>query len=222
MTRRCIPPILAAACLLALALPGIAGAKARDRNHDRIPDRWEKRHRLSLRVNQAKRDQDHDGLRNRAEFEAETNPRDRDSDDDGIPDGEEHAGTIASFNAETGMLTIDLFGGGAISGLVGDETEIECDATGAESSSASSSEDDEGDEEDQSEGEAGDGEDQGEQSDDDGAEEGSGEGDGAGSGGPGAGSSCTAADLLPGTTVDEAELKLENGIATFEKVELAD
>jgi hypothetical protein len=161
--------LLVALGLLALALPGAAGAKARDRNHDRIPDRWEKRHHLSTRVNQARRDQDRDHLRNRGEFLAGTNPHDRDSDDDGIPDGEEHAGTIQSFDPSTGMLVVSLFGGGSVEGLVTEETEIECD--------------------DGSEGEGG--------------------------------SECTIADLVPGATVDEAELELSNGSAVFEEVELA-
>jgi len=34
-------------------------------NHDHIPDRWEKRHHLSLHVNQARHDQDRDRLDNR-------------------------------------------------------------------------------------------------------------------------------------------------------------
>ena len=81
--------LTAVVALLVLALP--AAASARDRNHDRIPDRWEKRHHLSLRVNQARRDQDHDGLRNRAEFRAHTDPRDADTDDDGVGDADEDA-----------------------------------------------------------------------------------------------------------------------------------
>jgi hypothetical protein len=76
--------------LFALALP--AGAQAAtDRNHDRIPDRWERAHHLSLRVNQARRDQDHDGLYNRTEYLDHTNPRRKDSDRDGILDGDEDA-----------------------------------------------------------------------------------------------------------------------------------
>jgi hypothetical protein len=80
----------AATLLLALALP--AGAQAAtDRNHDRIPDRWERAHHLSLRVNQARRDQDRDGLVSRSEYLDHTNPRRRDSDRDGTPDGREDA-----------------------------------------------------------------------------------------------------------------------------------
>ena len=69
-------------------------------------------------VNQARRDQDRDHLRNRAEFIAGDNPRDRDSDDDGVMDGDENAGTIASFDAASGKLMINLFGGDTVSGLV--------------------------------------------------------------------------------------------------------
>jgi len=101
-TRSAALAVLAFALFTILAGP----AAARDRNHDRIPDRWEKRHHLSLKVNQAKRDQDRDGLRNRAEFRAGLDPRDDDSDDDGLEDGDENAGTIQSFNAATGRLTI--------------------------------------------------------------------------------------------------------------------
>ena len=72
--------LIAIGLLAMLSVPSIAAAKQRDRNHDGIPDRWEKRHRLSLRDNQARRDQDRDRLRNRAEFLAGTNPRNADSD----------------------------------------------------------------------------------------------------------------------------------------------
>ena len=116
---------LALGALALLAMPSLAAAK--DRNHDRIPDRWEKRHHLSLNVNQAHRDQDRDHLRNRAEFLAGDNPRDDDSDNDGVMDGAEQAGTIASFDQESGKLTIDLFGGETLSGIVNEETEIKCE-----------------------------------------------------------------------------------------------
>ncbi len=72
-----------------LALPAIASAKARDRNHDGIPDRWEKRHHLSLKVNQAPLNQDKDGLNNLGEFQNGTNPLDADTDNDGLNDGQE-------------------------------------------------------------------------------------------------------------------------------------
>jgi hypothetical protein len=183
--------------LALLAMPGVAAAK--DRNHDHIPDRWEVRHHLSLRVNQAHRDQDHDQLVNLAEFRAGDNPRDPDSDDNGVMDGEENAGTIASFDAATGKLTINLFGGESISGQVTESTEIECRETGAGASTS-------GDEES--------GEDHGEEQGDDNGDENPGEDDN------GPGGNCTVADLLPGAMVHEAELQLGNGAGTFDKIEL--
>src|SRR5437764_14813437 len=108
MARRAIT--LAACAAAVLALPATASARSHDRNHDGLPDRWERAHHLSLHVNQARRDQDHDGLNNRGEFRAHMNPRKADTDGNGIPDGQEHAGTIASFS--NGVLTIDLAGGG--------------------------------------------------------------------------------------------------------------
>lgn len=195
------------------ALPAVASAK--DRNHDHIPDRWEKRHHLSLAVNQARKDQDRDHLRNLAEFKAGDNPRNDDSDGDGVMDGEENAGTITSFDAASGKLVIALFGNETISGLVTAQTEIKCegvdDSSGAATSSSGEPEpaDDNGG-----------GEDPG---DDNGGDN---SGPGSSSSGPGGddngeGGTCTAADLTPGAVVQQAELELGNGTATFHEVELA-
>src|SRR3954466_2854835 len=134
--------ILALALVAVLGLASSAAAKSRDRNHDKLPDRWERAHHLSLKVKQAKRDQDRDGLNNRGEFRAKTNPRDSDSDDDGINDGKENAGTIKSF--EGGVLTITLAGGGELSGTVDDQTDIECHTAGDLKAHSSSSGDDDG------------------------------------------------------------------------------
>lgn len=217
--------------LALLALPSLAAAK--DRNHDGIPDRWEKRHHLSLRVNQARRDQDHDHLRNRAEFLAGFNPRNADSNGDGIPDNEENAGTITSFDAESGKLTIDLFGGETLTGLVTESTEIKCEGSGgAAASSSEEAGDDEGndgeeaDEGDQEEAGDGGGGAQEEESGDDegGTEEGSEGEQGSAPQGGGSGegaSACTTADLVPGAVVHSADLRAENGAATFGEVELS-
>ncbi len=122
---------LAVVASLALMLTAMAAsASARDRNHDGIPDRWEKRHKLSLKVDQAPRDQDSDEMPNIGEFEAGTDPRDADSDGDGTPDGEELAGEVASFTPgeeeDTGTLVITLYAGGELSGTVDEDTRIIC------------------------------------------------------------------------------------------------
>jgi hypothetical protein len=203
---------LALGALALLAMPGLAAAK--DRNNDRVPDRWEKRHKLSLTVNQARRDQDRDHLRNRAEFLAGDNPRDRDSDDDGVMDGEEQAGTIASFDAETGRLVIDLFGTDTVAGFVTDATEIKCEDESsvpvATASSEGSGEIEPGDD-DGGEGEVGD----------------DNSGPGSENSGPGSESdddedrACTTAELVPGAVVEEAELEVSNGRAVFDEIELS-
>jgi hypothetical protein len=113
---------------LALSLGAIATASAKDRNHDRIPDRWERSYDLSLKVNQAKRDQDRDNLVNRDEYRAGTNPREADTDSDGTDDASEGAGTITAWDPATGELTINMFGGDTVTGTVTDETRIQCAA----------------------------------------------------------------------------------------------
>jgi hypothetical protein len=178
---------LAIALFMLLAGP----AMAKDRNHDRIPDRWEKRHHLSLHHKQGKRDQDHDGLDNRGEYRAHTDPRDADSDDDGIEDGDENAGTIESF--EGGVLTIALAGGGELSAKVDDSTEIECPAT-------ASAADDHG-------GHGGEDEPGDDHGDDDGHHEAE-HGD------------CGADALTAGRTVREADVRVREGGATFREIEL--
>jgi hypothetical protein len=191
---------MALGALALLAMPAAAAAK--DRNHDHIPDRWEVRHHLSLKINQARHDQDRDHLVNMAEFRAGDNPRDDDSDNDGIEDGEENAGTIATFDAASGQLTINLFGGDTIAGAVTEQTRIKCEDEHSPDISDHS----------------------GEPGDDHG---GSGAGSSSSHSGPGGhddngtGANCTVSDLIPGAVVQEAEVELENGAATFSKVELA-
>jgi hypothetical protein len=230
--------VVAIVGLLVVALPGAAAA--RDRNHDRIPDRWEKRHHLSLHKNQAKRNQDRDGLKNRQEWKAGDDPRDPDSDNDGVEDGDEGAGTIASFQDH--VLTIDLFGGGSISGLVTEGTEVKCDNG-----------DDQGDEDGDGEGghhgDTGDGEHHGDQGDDVGDDD---QGEEAGDDQSGGeehvadksddetgdvednddqgednddqgddNHACSVDNLVQGAVVQEADLELEHGQAVFEEIELA-
>jgi hypothetical protein len=206
--------------LALLALPGAAAAK--DGNHDRIPDRWERHHHLSTTVNQAGRDQDNDHLRNRAEFLAGDNPRDRDSDNDGVMDGNENAGTITSFDATTGKLTIGLFNGDSVGGLVTESTRIKCEDEHSPdvTTRARHGEEEPGDD---NGGEAaGDNSGPGNSGEDN-----SGRGSSHSGRGPsghddnGTGANCTTSDLIVGATVEEAELELEHGVATFDEVELA-
>jgi hypothetical protein len=204
---------MALGALALLAMPGIATAK--DGNHDRIPDRWEKRHHLSLNVNQAGRDQDGDHLRNLGEFRAGDNPRDDDSDDDGVADGEENAGTIASFDAASGKLVINLFNTETVSGLVTDQTKIKCEDQQSPVTATHSREAEPGDDH------GGHGEEPG---DDNGGDN---SGPGSDNSGPGShddngtGANCTTAALVPGAVVQEADLEIQNGAATFDEVELA-
>jgi hypothetical protein len=194
-----------AATLIALVgmLLLASSASAKDRNHDRIPDRWEKRHHLSLKLNQARKDQDRDGLKNRAEWKSRTSPRDDDSDNDGIEDGDENSGTILSFDGS--VLKITVFGqSDPLVGLVDSSTEIECEhsgATASEHGDDNEGSDDDGGPGDDDQGEDEQGDDHG---DDDQFEE----------------QSCGTDQLTAGMKVKEAELELHNGSAVFHKLEL--
>ena len=81
---------------LLAAVPTAASAKVTDD----IPDGWEHAHHLSLSINQANLDQDHDGLKNKNEFKDQTNPRLKDSDRDGVKDGDEDADHDGASNRE--------------------------------------------------------------------------------------------------------------------------
>jgi hypothetical protein len=78
--------IVLLAALLAL-LPSTAVASSKDRNRDRIPDRWEHAHGVSVAHDHSGRDADRDGLTTYAEWRSGTDPRRADSDRDGRPDG---------------------------------------------------------------------------------------------------------------------------------------
>jgi hypothetical protein len=195
--------LTALAAVAALAAP----SQARDRNHDRIGDRWEKKHHLSLHVNQARKDQDHDGLKNRGEFRAQTDPRDDDSDNDGIEDGDEQAGTVSSYDSSTGKLVIQLFGSSdTVAGTVTSQTDVECDTEGDDD--AGQKGDDEHGERSFRHGDEGDDEGDDEHGDD---EHGDDESDNE---------SCPTGALKQGAIVQEAELKVANGGAFFTKIEL--
>jgi hypothetical protein len=200
--------VLALTLAFAASLMLASGAAAKDRNHDRIPDKWEKRHGLSLKHKQGKRDQDHDGLKNRGEFRAKLDPRDADSDDDGVDDGDENTGKVESF--EDGVLTISLFNGDTIKGAVDDDTEIECDSEpgddrhghgdhdghhGDDDGDHHGDDDDHGDDDAKSAR-------HGDDDDDRGCDD------------------CGPEALVAGAKVLEAELKIRNGEAVWDEVEL--
>jgi hypothetical protein len=198
--RLTVGPVVAVAAIGAALIAAPAQA-AKDRNHDGISDRWERHHELSLKRDQANRDQDDDGLKNLGEFKARFDPRDEDSDNDGTIDSDEGAGTIASFDAASGALVIDAFVGPDLSGRVTPDTEIECEG------------DEQGDEDDDHSG-PGHGDDADDntghgrraRSDDDDNDD--------------ADEACGTEALVAGTVVSEAELQLTQSGAVFEEIEL--
>ena len=195
---------LAAFALMLVLAPG-ASARSTDRNHDRIPDRWERVHHLSLKVNQAAKDQDRDGMRNRAEYRAGTDPRDADTDDDGVNDGREDSGSVVSFTG--GVLTIKLYRNDkTVEGKVDDATELKCKSATA-ASPRDSGRDDEGDD-DHGDREHGD-DDQGDDNDDQGDDD-----HGA--------AICGTDKLTPGTVVHEAELSTTPDGLHFDEIKLGD
>jgi hypothetical protein len=212
LLRRKIALVMALAVAASMMLAGTALAK--DRNRDRIPDRWEKTHHLSLKVKQGGRDQDHDGLKNRGEWRAKLDPRDDDTDNDGVEDGDEDAGTVASF--EGGVLTIALAKGGALSAKVTDETEVECDDDAGDDrghdDSARAAGDEPGDDE---QGDDDPGDDDGQHGDD-----GDDDGEHDDHGGDTQNEDCGSEALVAGTKVLEAELKVIGGEAVWTDVEL--
>jgi hypothetical protein len=198
--------ILAFALIGSLVLAASASANSRDANRDRIPDRWEKRHGLSLKVKQTSRDQDRDGFHNRAEWRAKTDPRDADSDDDGTEDGEENAGTVTAY--ANGELTITVFDGTTLTAKVTEDTEVECDGDETASMSHDPGEDD--DEDRSGSGDAAEGD-----CDDDGR------GDfGRGGFGDDDDDDCAQDALTVGAVVEEAELKISSAGRIWDEIEL--
>jgi hypothetical protein len=201
---------LFAIALLALLVPSVAFARGhgRDRDHDRMADKWEKRHHLNARANDARRDPDRDHLSNLSEFRHHTDPRDADTDDDGIRDDEdvrdEVSGTIVSF--ENGVLTLQLpaDGAGTVSGTVNDATVIECE----DDATATASHDGDGDDSGPGSLSSGSGSSGDDGQDDDRGDDDRGDDD----------RRCTTADLKPGARVHEAKLAKSGDV--FTKIEL--
>lgn len=128
------------------------------------------------------------------------------------------AGTISSFDASTGKLTIRLREGGTVTGLVTKGTEIKCEGVDDRRARRDHGSDDSG---------AGSGDDNGGQTepgDDNGgrgeAEPGDDHGGDTTAGAPAGEASCSVASLVPGAVVGDAELRLEGGSTVFEEVEL--
>jgi hypothetical protein len=199
----------ACAALLAFAPGAMAHSWRGDRNHDRIPDRWERANHLSLKVNQARRDQDHDGLRNRGEFLAGDNPRKADTDDDGIKDGRERAGTVVSFTG--GVLVVHLFNGDDVKGTVDDNTELKCEDAGAMAARAAARAADHG---------GGGGDDHGDDEHGDRSGPGHGENENEDEDDNDEQANCDANLLTPGAIVGEAELRATAGGLVFREIEL--
>jgi hypothetical protein len=80
--------VLPMVVLAYIAVTASAGTP-RDRDHDRMPDRWERKHDLSPTKRNGKRDPDGDHLRNRREFRIRTHPKRADTDRDRLRDGAE-------------------------------------------------------------------------------------------------------------------------------------
>jgi hypothetical protein len=231
---RLIKYVTAAAIAAALLIvPAGALARSRDRDHDRMPDKWEKKHHLNTRANDARKDPDRDHLSNLSEFrhhsdprkadtdndgidddqevEDHTSPTNKDTDDDGIKDDDEVSGAIVSFT--NGLLTIQLAGDGAgqVSGMVTDATKIECEndedddapAQPTATTSRDGSDDDNSGPGSDSSG-PGSGDDQGDDNDDQGEDEGQ----------------CTSADLKATTRVHEAEFVTTANGKVFTEIEL--
>src|SRR3954462_1933717 len=76
-----------AAAVALLALPAVS--QARDRDHDGLPDKWEKKFHLSIHKNSADADPDRDRVDNANEFRERTNPRRRDTNRNVRLDGPE-------------------------------------------------------------------------------------------------------------------------------------
>ncbi|WP_183095826.1 hypothetical protein [Nocardioides stalactiti] len=105
ITSRTTRTVLRAAAVLAVGMVtplafGIPQAAAADRDHDGMPDRWERRHGLDPRVDDARRDLDRDGLRNIAEWRKGVRPEDEDTDGDGDDDGDEVTDGVPSTDVD--------------------------------------------------------------------------------------------------------------------------
>lgn len=131
------------------------------------------------------------------------------------------AGTISSFDATTGKLTITLLDGGTVTGLVTEGTEIKCEGVddrltrrshgGGGDNSGPGSGDDNG-------GQVEPGDDHGGRGEPEPGDDHGGETPPVGA--PAGEMTCGTESLVPGALVGEAELRLEGGSAVFDEIEL--
>src|SRR3954447_13419254 len=220
-----------------LAVPGAAMAKSRDRDHDKLPDKWEHKFHLSTHHKSGKGDPDKDGLDNRGEFKSKTNPRKADTDRDGIDDANddqdddgvdnrdemrEHTNPCDDDSDNNGVEdgdetsgTVDSFvedaanpGTGVLTIKLADNSTISGKVDKTTEIECRTPRADD------------------DANDDDAMRERDGGDDNSGPGRDGEGDrgdderDCTTADPTPGTPVHEAELHGSGGDAVFEEVEL--
>jgi hypothetical protein len=140
------------------------------------------------------------------------------------------SGTITSFDASTGKLTIALLDSGTVTGLITKNTEIKCEGVdnrlnrrdhggGGDNSGPGNGGDNGGQVE---PGDDNGGRGEPEPGDDNGGQNEPGDDNGGevtGEGEPGE-ATCTTASLVPGALVGDAELRLEGGSTVFEEIEL--
>ena len=136
-------------------------------------------------------------------------------------------GTISSFDAATGKLTIALSNGESVVGMVTSRTEIKCEGVDDRLQRRSHGSDDNGGQSEPGDDNGGHGEEpgddnggHGEEPGDDNGGHGEEPGDDNGGEAPAGEAGCSTASLVSGEVVSGAELRLEGGAATFKEIEL--
>jgi hypothetical protein len=223
-----------------LAVPGAAMAKSHDRDHDGLPDKWEKKFGISTHRKSAKADPDKDGLNNLGEFRSHTNPRKADTNGNGINDAnddQDHDGVDNADEMNEGTNPSDadtdddgIKDGEEVAGTIVSFTEDSANpGTGVLTIKLADNTTITGKVDSSTEIEchtAGDGSRHDRHGADDGPnhdvgdDHGGADHHGDGGGGGSDDEHCTTADLTAGTAVHEAELHGTGDQAVFEKVDL--
>src|SRR3954464_8016041 len=217
-----------------MVVPAVAMA-SKDRDHDKLPDKWEKKFHLSTHKKNANGDPDRDGLNNLGEFRSRTNPRKADTDQDGINDANDDQDNDGVENAEemqehTNPCDRDTDNDGVNDGeetigtVAGFTEDSPGSGTGVLTITLNNGSSESGRVDQSTEIECRAPEQAGVHERHEGDNSGSGSGDGGDNSGPGRDGDerrqCTTADLTAGTPVHEAELHGSGDSAVFEKVEL--